>query len=390
MPIASFAQESVSEPAASPRHLTVAQLLPALENGGAERSTLEISRALVAAGHRSVVVSAGGRMVERLEREGGEHIELDVGSKSLRSLARIGRLRRVLAGVDPDIVHVRSRVPAWVAWYALRGMHPRPHFVTTVHGLNSPGRWSRIMTRGDRVIAVSQTVHDFVLSHYPKVDAARLTVIPRGIDPEAFPYGYRPEGAWRDAFFAQFPQLAGAPLLTLPGRGTRLKGHADAIVLLAELRERGIDARLLLLGVIEAGREGYLRELQALAAARGVADLVVFSPPRSDVRDVFAVSALVLQLSNKPESFGRTVIEALSLCRPVLGYAHGGVGELLAELYPAGRVPVGDVDKLIVRAAELLGRAPPIAPLQRYHLADMQASVLALYQDLVAMPQRNA
>ena len=144
-------QEFVTEPAATPRHFTVVQLLPALENGGAERSALEVSRALVAVGQRSVVISAGGRMVERLEREGGEHILLDVGSKSLRSLARIGTLRRILSDLDPDIVHARSRVPAWVAWYALRGMHPRPHFVTTVHGLNSPGRWSRIMTRGDRV-----------------------------------------------------------------------------------------------------------------------------------------------------------------------------------------------------------------------------------------------
>jgi glycosyltransferase involved in cell wall biosynthesis len=234
------------------------------------------------------------------------------------------------------------------------------------------------------VIAVSQSVRDFLLGHYPRIDAARLTVIPRGIDPEAFPYGYRAEPAWRDAFFAEYPQLAGAPLLTLPGRGTRLKGHADAIALIAGLRERGIDARLLLLGIVERGREAYLREMQQLAEARGVSDIVVFSSPRSDVRDVFAVSDLVLQLSNKPESFGRTVIEALSLCRPVLGYAHGGVGELLAELYPAGRVPAGDVDRLIVRAAELLGRAPPIAPLQRYHLSDMQSAVLALYEEVAA------
>ncbi|MBU6418065.1 MAG: glycosyltransferase, partial [Xanthomonadaceae bacterium] len=162
-------QEVVPEPAPSPTRLTVVQLLPALENGGAERSTLEVSRALVAAGHRSIVVSAGGRMVERLEREGGEHVTLDIGSKSLRSLARIGPLRRVLSGIDPDIVHARSRVPAWLAWYALRGLHPRPHFVTTVHGLNTPGHWSGVMIRGDRVIAVSQTVHDFLLSHYPRV-----------------------------------------------------------------------------------------------------------------------------------------------------------------------------------------------------------------------------
>ncbi|HET9818813.1 MAG TPA: glycosyltransferase, partial [Rhodanobacteraceae bacterium] len=307
-----------------------------------------------------------------------------------RSLTRIGTLRRMLVGIGPDIVHVRSRVPAWLGWFALRGMRPRPRFVTTVHGLNSPGMWSGIMTRGDRIIAVSQTVRDFVLSHYPRVDTTKLTVIPRGIDPEVFAYGYRPEAAWRAHFIDEFPQLTDAPLLTLPGRGTRLKGHADAIALVAGLRDRGIDARLLLLGIVERGREAYLREMQELAQARGVADIVAFSPPRSDVRDVFAVSDLVLQLSNKPESFGRTVIEALSLCRPVLGYAHGGVGELLAELYPAGRVPVGDVDKLIVRAAELLGRAPPIAPLQRYHLADMQASVLALYQELAAVPQRDA
>lgn len=371
-------------PAAPARRLAVVQLLPALENGGAERSTLEVARALVVAGHRSVVISAGGRMVRQLEAEGSEHVTLDIGSKSLRSLTRIGTLRRTLAAVRPDIVHVRSRMPAWLAWLALRGMRPKPAFVTTVHGLNSPGAWSGIMTRGDRVIAVSQSVRDFLLGHYPRVDAGRLTVIPRGIDPEAFPYGYRAEPTWREAFFAEYPQLAGAPLLTLPGRGTRLKGHADAIALIAGLRERGIDARLLLLGIVEHGREAYLREMQQLAETRGVSDIVVFSPPRSDVRDVFAVSDLVLQLSNKPESFGRTVIEALSLCRPVLGYAHGGVGELLAELYPAGRVPAGDVDRLIVRAAELLGRAPPIAPLQRYHLSDMQSAVLALYEELAA------
>ncbi len=387
MPIAAALQGHVTEPASALRPMTVVQLLPALENGGAERSALEVSRGLVAAGHRSVVISTGGRLVEQLKLEGGEHIALDIGSKSLRSLTKIGTLRRTLAGLDPDIVHARSRLPAWLAWYALRGMHPRPRFVTTVHGLNSPGRWSGIMTRGDRVIAVSQTVHDFVLSNYPRINAAKLTVIPRGIDPDAFPYGYRPDESWSERFFAEFPQLAGAPLLTLPGRGTRLKGHADAIALIAGLRERGVDARLLLLGVVEAGRETYLKELQAMAHARGVADIMAFSPPRHDVRDVFAVSDLVLQLSSKPESFGRTVIEALSLCRPVLGYAHGGVGELLAELYPAGRVSGGDITKLTDRAAELLGRAPPIPPLQRYRLADMQASVLKLYQELAATPR---
>jgi glycosyltransferase involved in cell wall biosynthesis len=375
-------QPLMSAVVTSPRRLVVVQLIPALNSGGAERSTLEVARALVVAGHRSVVISAGGRLAAQLEAEGSEHISLDIGSKSPRTLFRVGALRRRLRELQPDIVHARSRVPAWIGWWALKGMTPRPHFVTTVHGLNSPGLYSGIMLRGERVIAVSQTMRDYALSHYPWLDPARVRVIPRGIDPDAFPYGHRPDDAWQKAFFAEYPQLAGAPLLTLPARGTRLKGHHEAIELIAELKRRGIEARLLLLGVIEPGREAYVEELRQLVRERGVEAQVVLTPPRNDVRDIYAISALVLQLSIKPESFGRTVVEALSLCRPVLGYAHGGVGELLAELYPAGRVPLGDREKLVERAAELLRVAPPIPMLQSYRLSDMQQAVLALYGEI--------
>lgn len=366
------------------RTMTVVQLIPALHSGGAERSTLEIARALVQAGHRSIVVSAGGRMVEQLEAEGSRHIALPIGRKSLGTIFTVGKLRNLLRELQPDIVHARSRLPAWIGWWAMRGVKPRPHFVTTVHGLNTPGRYSAILMRGERVIVVSQTLRDYVLRHYPDdVDTARISVIPRGIDTDAFPYGYRPDDTWQRSFFEQYPQLAGAPLLTLPGRGTRLKGHADAIELLADLDQREIDARLLLLGADEPGRESYIAELRALAHQRGLDDKVVISPQRTDVRDVYAMSALILQLSRRPESFGRTVVEALALCRPVMGYAHGGVGELLAELYPAGRVPLGDREKLVERAAELLRFAPPIPPPRSYRLADMQSATLALYAEVV-------
>src|SRR5690242_14156522 len=368
------------------RSLTVVQLIPAMHSGGAERSALEIGRALVAAGHRSVVISAGGRLAERLQAEGSEHVTLDIGRKAIGTLGRIGALRRALKAIDPDIVHARSRMPAWMGRWAIRGLARKPHFVTTVHGLNSPGRYSAVMLRGERVIAVSQTVRAYVLSHYRWLEPSRVRVIPRGIDPEAFPYGHRPDDYWQKAFFAQFPQLVGAPLLTLPARGTRLKGHHDAIELVADLRDRGVGTRLLLLGVLEPGREAYAEELRELIRQRGLESQVVLAPARDDVRDIYAVSALILQLSNKPEAFGRTVVEALSLCRPVLGYAHGGVGELLAELYPAGRVPLGDREKLVERAAELLRVAPPIPMLQNYRLADMQQATLALYDELVAQP----
>ena len=362
--------------------LTVVQLLPALNAGGVERSTLEIGRALFAAGHRSIAISAGGRLQKTLEDEGTEHITVDIGRKSFGTLRHVWTLRRLFAQIKPDIVHARSRLPAWIGRLAFAGLRPRPHFVTTVHGLNSPGFYSSILRRGERVICVSNTVRDYVLRHYPRTDPSHLTVIPRGVDPEEFPFGYQPDDAWRRGFFMDFPALEGGALLTLPGRGTRLKGHADAIELLAGLVARGQDCKLLLLGARMPGREPYVAELEELARQRGVADRVVISVPRNDVREIFAISSLVLQLSVQPEAFGRTVIEALALCRPVLGYAHGGVGELLAELYPEGRVPVGDKTRLVERAAELLRVAPPIPLLTRFRLSDMQADTLAVYENL--------
>lgn len=367
------------------RRLTVVQLLPALHSGGVERSTLEIAAALVAAGHRSVVVSAGGRLVEPLVAGGSEHIALPIGRKSLAAFRTAFALRRLLAGLKPDIVHARSRLPAWLARFALRGLpSPRPRFVTTVHGLNSPGRYSGVMRSGDVVICVSETVRRHVLQHWPDTDPARLRVIPRGVDPAEFPRGFAPTPAWREAWAGRHPALAGGRVLLMPGRGTRLKGHAEAIELLAALREEGLDLRLWLLGADEPGREAYLDELRALAAARGVAPQLVISPPRHDVREAYAVSDLVLQLSAKPEAFGRTVVEALSIGRPVLGWDHGGVGELLRELYPAGAVARGDRAAL-ARAARALLAAPPPMPVTIPHtLAAMQSATLDSYDTLLA------
>jgi len=367
------------------RPLTVVQLLPALHSGGVERSTLEIAAALVAAGHRSVVVSAGGRLVAPLEAAGSEHITLPVGRKSLGAFATVRRLRAELAALRPDIVHARSRLPAWLGWLALRGLpEPRPRFLTTVHGMNSPGRYSGIMRRGEAVICVSASVREHVLRHWPDTDPARLRVIPRGIDPEAFPRGFRPGEEWRLAFARDLPELQGGRLLLLPGRGTRLKGHADAIRLLAALRAAGEDVRLWLLGAREPGREAYVAELETLASKLGVRSVLAISAPRSDVREAYAASDLVLQLSRQPEAFGRTVLEALAIGRPVLGWNHGGVGDLLGELYPAGAVAPGDETALAGAARTLLSAPPPLPGTIPYPLAAMQSATLDVYDRLVA------
>lgn len=365
------------------RRLTVVQLLPALDAGGVERSTLEIADALVRAGHRAVVVSAAGRLLPQLQALGGEHVALDIGRKSPLALRHLPALRRLFR--DADIVHARSRLPAWLGWWALRSMgQGRPRFVTTAHGLNSPSRYSAIMARGERVICVSRSVRWHLLQHYPWLDPARVVVIPRGIDPAAFPPAPRPDRVARAQVAALHPALGGAgPLLLLPGRGTRLKGHADALALLAALRSEGRDARLWLPGALQAGRDAYLDELRSQARSAGVEGAVAITAPTAAIAEAYAASDLVLQLSRRPEAFGRTVIEALSVGRPVLGWGHGGVGELLAELQPAGAVPAFDADALLARARVLLDSPPSPPQALPYTLRAMQEATLALYGSMI-------
>jgi glycosyltransferase involved in cell wall biosynthesis len=375
------------------RRLTVLQLLPALESGGVERSTLEIADALVRAGHRALVVSAGGRLLPALLDTGAEHITLDIGRKSPMTLRHVRPLRALCVREHVDIVHARSRLPAWIGRLALRGWPaeprpsvPKPRFVTTVHGLNSPSRYSAVMAKGERVVCVSRTVRDYVLRHYPTTDPAVLRVIPRGIDPAAFPPAPLPDRAARARVAATHPQLGGdGPLLLMPGRGTRLKGHADALALLAALRSDGIDARLWMPGARDPARADYIVELETRASSLGIADALAITAPTNAIAEAYAASDLVLQLSRKPESFGRTVIEALSVGRPVLGWMHGGVGELLDALLPQGAIPPFDAAALHAAARMLLANPAPLpvtiaqAILAHYSLQAMQDATLAVY-----------
>ena len=133
--------------------MKVLQVLPELNSGGVERGTLELADFLVARGHQSLVLSGGGRLVPKLEAGGSRHITMPVGRKALATLFLIPKLRKLLLDERPDILHLRSRVPAWVLKLAWRGLPEvdRPHLVTTVHGFYSVNAWSAVMTRGERL-----------------------------------------------------------------------------------------------------------------------------------------------------------------------------------------------------------------------------------------------
>jgi glycosyltransferase involved in cell wall biosynthesis len=364
--------------------LTVVQMLPALDSGGVEKGTLEVGKYLVDHGHRSLVISSGGRMVPQLEREGSEHIAWPVGAKRLATLRYIRKVRELLVREKPDILHLRSRLPAWIGYRAWKGLpaNVRPHLVTTVHGPYTPGRYSSVMVRGERVIAISDMIREYILRNYPSVDPGAIRVIPRGVDPKAYPHGYRPPAAWLAQWRAQYPQLEGKFVITLPARLTRWKGQEDFIRAIAGLKRRGLPVHGVLVGDAHPRKQYYVDELRTQVAAAGLDGEITFTGHRSDVKEIMAVSDVVLSLSLDPEAFGRVSLEALTLGRPVAAYDHGGVAEQLAAVFPQGRVPVGDVAALEDKLAQWYDRRPDVPVDNPFTLERMLGSTLEVYREL--------
>jgi glycosyltransferase involved in cell wall biosynthesis len=371
-----------------PRKLTIVQVLPALQSGGVERGTLEIGKYLVEHGHRSLVISAGGRMVEQLTREGSEHVAWDIGKKSLWALRLIPKLRRFLIENKVDILHARSRVPAWICYLAWKGMDPqsRPRFVTTVHGLYSVNAYSAIMAKGERVIAVSETARDYILRNYPKTPPQKITVIHRGVERGDYPHGYQPAPEWTETFFRDFPNTRGKILLTLPGRITWVKGHEDFIEILRRLKQAGLPVHGLIVGGAADAKQRYLKKLQNIIGNAGLNNDISFTGQRSDMKEILAISSLALAPAKHPESFGRTTLESLYLGVPTAGFDHGGVGDILRRIYPHGLLPMldsgGDLDASTRIITDLLKNPPPVPADDFFPLSRMLEETLQLYATL--------
>ena len=366
--------------------IKVVQFVPNLNSGGVERGTLEIAQALVNAGHESHVASNGGRMVDELTRQGSIHHQWALHRKSPTTLLKTATLRRWLEDLEPDIIHVRSRMPAWVVWLAWRKMNPatRPRLVTTLHGLHSISWYSKIMGRGERVIAVSKAAERYLCDHCG-VLPNNIRLIHRGTDPSEFPRNYQPSEQWLKAWAAQFPQLQGKRLICLPGRISRLKAHHHLITSLQRLKAEGTtNVAGLIVGGKDATHEAYFRELQAQVIKAGVAEDIVFAGHRSDMREIYAISSVVLAVSNKAESFGRTALEPLCIGTPVVGFDIGGVGEILAAMFPAGRVPNQDSEALCSTIAAVLADASvTVAENTEFLLSNMCTQTLQTYEELM-------
>ena len=365
--------------------MKVFQILPELNAGGVERGTLEVGKYLVDQGHESIVISNGGRLITQLEAEGSRHISLPVHKKRLSSLKQVKVLRRLFEEERPDILHLRSRLPAWLAYLAWRKMDPqtRPRLVTTVHGFYSVNAYSKIMTRGEQVICVSNSVKDYVQKNYPDVQENKLTVIHRGVDPVMFPYGFKPTPEWLEIWHQQYPQLEGKYVVTLPGRITRWKGQLDFIKVIAGLKEKEIPVHGLIVGEPHPKKLEFLEEVKNAIRAAGVENNVTLVGHRSDLREVMATSDVVVSCSTDPEAFGRVTLEALAIGKPVAAYSHGGVAEQLDAILSEGKIKVGDIDAMGALLEKWTQEKCNPQQTELFELKQMLRKTIEVYSDIL-------
>jgi glycosyltransferase involved in cell wall biosynthesis len=369
----------------------VLQVLPALNAGGVERGTLEIAQALAEAEFRPFVASAGGRLVAELEARGGRHIALPLDRKSPAALLeQAGGLARLVQVEGIGIVHARSRFPAWAALLAARRTGAR--FVTTYHGTYNegfPGKrlYNSVMARGERVIAISQFIATLLRTRHG-TDPTRIRVIPRGVevarfDPDAVP------AARVAALRAAWGVPEDRPVLLLPGRISRWKGQD---VLLRALASLPVPRPFALL-VGDEGRGNFAAELRQQVAALGLQADVAMPGHCDDLPAAFLLADLALHCSTDAEAFGRTIVEAQAMCRPVIAADLGAPRETVLQGETGWRTPPGDAPALAAAIAHALalpaaerariGAQGRAMVLQHYTTAAMQRATLSVYRELL-------
>ncbi len=350
----------------------ILQIIPELGPGGAEQGCIDVAAEIVRSGSKAIVVSQGGSRLHELARAGAVHINLPVASKNPLIMWRnIGRIRDIINKYDVDIVHVRSRAPAWSAWKACKGTKAR--FMTTCHApyniSGGPKRfYNSSIAKGERVIAISNYVADYLLENY-KIDQRDIRVIHRGIALERFHPTCVSAGQliklskeWR------IPD--GAPIVMMPGRLTRWKGHTVLIDAMTRLGRE--DVFCVMIGA-DQGRTEYRTELENLIKEKNLEGRVRIVDHCNDMPSAYMISTVVVSASTDPEGFGRVPVEAQAMGRPVVATDHGGARETIIRGETGWLVPPGDAPSLAAAIREALN----LQPQQRAILATRAMSHVA-------------
>ncbi len=335
----------------------ILQIIPELSAGGAEQGCIDIAAELVRAGSRAIVASNGGTRIHELARAGAEHINLPVHSKNPVTMYKnIKRLRKVIEDSGVDIVHVRSRAPAWSALRACKGT--QAVFMTTCHApYNISGRAKRFynsaIAKGKRVIAISNYVAEYLKKNY-KIDPRDIRVIHRGIALEKFhPTAVKATQLIQLTNDWRIPD--GAPVVMMPGRLTRWKGHHVLIDAMTRLDRK--DVVCVMIGS-DQGRSAYREELEKAITEKGLEGRVRIVDHCNDMPAAYMLATIVVSASTDPEGFGRIPVEAQAMGRPIVATDHGGAQETILRGETGWLVPPNDPAALCAAIREALQLKP--------------------------------
>ncbi|MEI6645093.1 MAG: glycosyltransferase family 4 protein [bacterium] len=360
----------------------IVQLIPSLNEGGTERGVVDLNRVFVQRGIQNTVISAGGKLASQIVEQGGRHIVCNVKSKNpLTFPLRVLKLRKILREIKPDILHVRSRVPGWLVRFANKPLGIP--VVSTVHGFNTVGWYSRIMVEAQRIIGASNAMRDYLHQNYG-VTEDLFRLIPRGIDPEDFNPA-KLDTTWMTQFKAQ-NGLEDRFVVLIAGRISSLKGIDWAIKALANVSDRLPSWKLLIVGNPQAGQENYAEELKALVQKLKLEDRVMFTGSQRKMAEVYACANVVISATTrKPETFGRSLVEALAMNCPVIATAHGGALDIVKPGVSGWLVPLENAEALgeaIVESSRVKLTGLRDYAILHFSLEQMVEKTIAVYKEV--------
>jgi len=361
--------------------MNVLQIVPEMKMGGVETGTLDMSRALVSEGHRAWVISAGGPMANDLENAGVQHIQLPVNLKNPLRIWRLSKkIRKIIISEKIDIVHARSRVPAWIAFFAVRKTPAR--FLTTAHGYYRPHWFSQVMGWGERVICVSKAVQEHIQKRF-HVEPDRTCLIHRGVDLSKFPFHERTFSPSRLC-------------IGIVGRITPLKGHDHFLRAMGLLKKEISFVKGVVIGSAPESKKEYFDGLLKLRDELGLREAVEFRGSTSNIAEAMQCLDLLVLATTVPEAFGRVIVEAQALGIPVIATNVGGVVDIIEDGKTGWLVPPANPEMLSKKIREVFNSGENISEIARkarrkaeevFNLQGMAKKTLDVYQGLLKEPK---
>jgi glycosyltransferase involved in cell wall biosynthesis len=370
------------------RTAKILQVIPALNQGGVEQGTLETSNYIVNQGWQSIVVSNGGKMVEKLVAEGSTHIKLPLHKRNpLHIFFNTFMLIKIINSEKPDIVHARSRAPAWSAYFACK--FTKTPFLTSFHGTHGTQNWfkifyNRIMLKGIHVIANSNFIKNHIIEIY-KEPAERITVVQRGFDQTRF----NPKTVNEKEIFQKYDTNKKTPIILMPGRFTRWKGQDTLLKALPLLKTQKY---VVLLVGSSNKQSNYTNELKELSENKNIAGRVIFCGTQSELAPYYKAATLTISASAKPEAFGRVAVESQAMSTPIIATAHGGSLETVKDNETGWLIPPSDPKAMALTIDNALKNPKTLASISKnaYNWAHAQFTIdkmcqgeFKIYEDLL-------